>query len=191
MRFSIKRFVRGLDDFGHPIRVNYKGEETFQSHIGGFLTIVVQVLTVINIVRAIKEITLMQDPQIESYKVQISVEEQMQNKSVSFAEMQYYFGVIVNVQSDAGDRSSRIPPELGELKALMRVRASKQVEKNLTLKDCWDVVPPDIIRDSDVRFQSLFERGEAQCIDSNSAQISSYRNGRGGPFTVNLELHPC
>lgn len=136
MRFSIKRFVRGLDDFGHPIQVNYKGEETFQSLLGSVLTIVVQVLTVINIVRAIKEITLMQEPQIESYEVPISVEEQMQNKSVSFAEMQFYFGVIVTVESDAGDQSSRIPPELGELKAFMRNRASKEVEKNLTLKDC-------------------------------------------------------
>eukprot|EP00347_Sterkiella_histriomuscorum_P017583 403348782 len=35
-----KRSLRSIDQFGHPIQLNYKGEEAFKSSIGGIFTII-------------------------------------------------------------------------------------------------------------------------------------------------------
>ena len=46
MNFSLRRIVRSLDDFGHPITLTYKGEETYQSCLGGIVTLVVIAFTI-------------------------------------------------------------------------------------------------------------------------------------------------
>ena len=45
MSFSLRRILRSLDDFGHPITLTYKGEETYQSCLGGIITLVVSAFT--------------------------------------------------------------------------------------------------------------------------------------------------
>ena len=67
MKFSLIKSVQGLDDFGHPIGVTYKGEETFQSFIGGLCTIILKFLTSLIILKSISEVIYMEEPQIDSY----------------------------------------------------------------------------------------------------------------------------
>ena len=62
MRLGLKGFIRTLDDFGHPINVTYKGEETHQSCLGGVLTIVVKFFTAMVALKAIGEVFKMDDP---------------------------------------------------------------------------------------------------------------------------------
>ena len=41
---------QALDIFGHPIGVNYKGNDTFQTKMGAFFTLVVYSLIIINLI---------------------------------------------------------------------------------------------------------------------------------------------
>ena len=61
------RMLRSLDNFGHPIQLNYKGNETYQSACGGLLTIAVQVITLIASISALTEVFGMKDPKITSF----------------------------------------------------------------------------------------------------------------------------
>ena len=66
MGFKPLRLVRSLDDFGHTIKVTYKGEESFQTVCGGVFTIVARVIILIAISRAASEVISMQEPDIKS-----------------------------------------------------------------------------------------------------------------------------
>ena len=39
-------FVRGKDEYGHPIVLNYKGDDTFKTLPGGILSILMQFLLI-------------------------------------------------------------------------------------------------------------------------------------------------
>ena len=64
MKFSLARFIKDFDVFGHPISVYYKGEETYQNMLGGILTVLVQILTLILVLNSAKEIWQMNEPTI-------------------------------------------------------------------------------------------------------------------------------
>ena len=42
-------FIVSFDIFGHPVGVNYKGEDTFKTRVGAFCTIAMYVLTVLSL----------------------------------------------------------------------------------------------------------------------------------------------
>ena len=42
-------FIVSFDIFGHPIGVNYKGEDTFKTRIGAFCTVGIYVLTILSL----------------------------------------------------------------------------------------------------------------------------------------------
>ena len=43
-------FFVGLDTFGRPLSVNYKGSDTYQTKLGAFCTVVSYVLMTVNLV---------------------------------------------------------------------------------------------------------------------------------------------
>ena len=42
-------FIVSFDIFGHPVGVNYKGEDTFKTRVGAFCTIGMYVLTILSL----------------------------------------------------------------------------------------------------------------------------------------------
>ena len=46
---KLSDFIVSIDIFGHPIGVNYKGEDSFKTRLGAFCTVAVYVLTVVNL----------------------------------------------------------------------------------------------------------------------------------------------
>ena len=68
MKFSLIGLLSSLDEFGHPMSLTYKGEFTYQTLIGGILTIVMQVLVAIVIINAAIEIYNVNDPTITSFE---------------------------------------------------------------------------------------------------------------------------
>ena len=56
------RFLRNRDSFGHSITLVYKGRDTYNSVVGGILTLLVQALTLVMVIQAVQELFLMQDP---------------------------------------------------------------------------------------------------------------------------------
>ena len=71
----LKRYLRGIDAFGHEIRVNYKGEESFNTALGGMLTLAVKALTLALLVIAVQEMILMEDPSVSVIERNLSEEE--------------------------------------------------------------------------------------------------------------------
>ena len=53
------RFLRNRDFFGHSFNLVYKKRDTYDSVIGGILTLLVQVLTLILVIQALQELALM------------------------------------------------------------------------------------------------------------------------------------
>lgn len=76
MRFGILRLLRSQDDFGHPIRVTFKGEETHKSALGGLMSVTVQVMTFILILKSVQEIIFMDEPKIASIQRPLSESEE-------------------------------------------------------------------------------------------------------------------
>ena len=73
--FSLFRMLRKFDDYGYPIQVNYKGEATYQSFLGGMLTLLVNVMTLMIVVIGLKKVLLMDDPNITSFPRPVTAEE--------------------------------------------------------------------------------------------------------------------
>ena len=88
---AITRFVRSLDDFGHPIRLNYRGENTYQSCLGGSLSIVTVTLTLFMVISGIRKVVLMLDPNVTTFLRPVSTEERdkFREKGVNFAEYDF------------------------------------------------------------------------------------------------------
>lgn len=73
MPAAIGGFLKGLDSFGYPISVNYKGEESYNSVLGGIFSVIVLCFTMIQVVMAVKELYLMEDPELAEYRQPITV----------------------------------------------------------------------------------------------------------------------
>ena len=59
----LQRFAE-IDIFGHKPGLNYRGQETHNTLLGAFFTLIVYVLTIVIMVQKVAEIFLMQDPSI-------------------------------------------------------------------------------------------------------------------------------
>ena len=40
------RFFRSFDKFGEPVKINYKGEDTYRTKLGAFFTILLYVMVI-------------------------------------------------------------------------------------------------------------------------------------------------
>ena len=92
MGISAIKLLRTIDDFGHPIRVNFKGEEHHQTACGGFLTIGVRIFIIIAIVKAATEVYLMQDPVIKSLTRPLSLADREEIGEIEFSSNNYFLG---------------------------------------------------------------------------------------------------
>ena len=67
--------MRGLDGFGHQIKLNYKGDEAYNSAFGGTVTLAIYVMTLILIVKSAQEIFIMKDPVLTEFTKALNLEE--------------------------------------------------------------------------------------------------------------------
>ena len=72
---SFVRYLRSLDAFGQDIKVNYKGQEWYNTSAGGVLNILVKSLTLIMMVSAISELIHMRRPTITEFDRDLSQDE--------------------------------------------------------------------------------------------------------------------
>ena len=64
---SLSTFIKKQDVHGHPIMVNYLGSDSYKTRLGGFLSIVTQVLLLFYFVQQTIDLFMMDDPEIQSY----------------------------------------------------------------------------------------------------------------------------
>ena len=63
--FGISKALKSVDMYGHPINVNYRGENSYKTSYGGLLSLLTYFLTIIMVVRATEELVLMKDPSVK------------------------------------------------------------------------------------------------------------------------------
>lgn len=59
--------IMSRDSFGHPLSVNYKGSDNYQTGLGAFFSIVTQFLTLSILVIKSIELVYMSDPSLQLY----------------------------------------------------------------------------------------------------------------------------
>ena len=64
---SLSKLLKSIDSFGHPIQVNYKGEETFKSQVGGVLSLLSLALTLVLVLKAVIEMVVMEEPTLTEF----------------------------------------------------------------------------------------------------------------------------
>ena len=62
MKNWLTKFLVNRDAFGQPVQVAYKGHETYNTMLGGILTLLMQVMTMAYIFTSALELVLMEDP---------------------------------------------------------------------------------------------------------------------------------
>ena len=88
------RFVKSLDDFGHQFQLTYKGEDNYQTRLGGICSLLIKVNTLILFIVKFKSMLLMEDPIITNFDRPLSKEEKQNHKVVNFADEDFVFGVV-------------------------------------------------------------------------------------------------
>ena len=142
MRFSLARFVRSFDDYGHPIQVTYKGEESYQTFLGGVCTGLVQITTLIMILLGLENVLMMTEPSIISFSKTISVDEQADMEEISFARHNFTLAFLITVKTYNGKELTGLPPELGYMRSMIEDLADEEgVKINVEHKPCAEVVP--------------------------------------------------
>lgn len=61
---NVSEFIRSLDSFGEPVGLNYKGESSFKTFYGAFLTLIVRVVIVIVTLQSLLELVDHANPQV-------------------------------------------------------------------------------------------------------------------------------
>ena len=183
MQFSLRKLVRGLDRFGHQIKVNYKGEETYNSSLGGIITVAVYALTLILIVKSAEEILLMQDPKITAFSKPLNLEERAELVPVAHDDYDFVFGFYVSLG---------IPPEIGTW--IVANTNSKELYSASSLLDCRDVIDEEIVAGSSPEIVQAYAAGSSMCIDPQDAQWGKFKDeigDDGDALSTSLYFLPC
>ena len=101
MRASLSHWLKSVDSFGHPVQVNYKGDKTFKSQVGGVLSLLSMALTLMMVVRAVKEMVLMEEPTLSEFAKPLELSDRIELAPVKFSDYDFIFMIITFVESDA------------------------------------------------------------------------------------------
>ena len=66
---SFSEFLKGQDVFGHPVTINYRGEDAYNTAWGAFLTIVQKVFFLVIAVMGVLDLLAHKDPNIVQYTI--------------------------------------------------------------------------------------------------------------------------
>ena len=67
MSKTISKFIKNLDAFGQPVTLKYGGDSSFNTHIGGILTCVIQTFMFVVTLSSVIGLVRYQDPKITQF----------------------------------------------------------------------------------------------------------------------------
>lgn len=97
MKVSLSNLLKSFDNFGHPIHVNYKGEETFKSQVGGVLSLLSLALTLVLVVRVVNEMVMMKEPTLREFSKPLQLEDRKELIPVRFSDYDLIFMISATV----------------------------------------------------------------------------------------------
>ena len=109
MTFSIVEWLRGWDALGHPIAVNFRGNESHQTIFGAVLTIAVKAMTLAFAINTIKDLWTMADPKIQIYEQILSKEQQKEISPMKFSALDFQLAMLTHFNGDV----KKIPQKYG------------------------------------------------------------------------------
>ena len=144
MRFFFTNLLRNRDAYGHPIGVFYKGDDAYQTLLGGVLTLAAQILTFVLLIQAIQEIIQMQEPAINSYETFLDAEARDEIGAVNLKEKGTVIAIMLHEWTELKKstnvktkKEGQIPPQYGRLAAFSD---NNDELTELQLVDCLSVL---------------------------------------------------
>ena len=100
---SFTDFLKGQDVFGHPITINYRGEDAYSTAWGAFLTIVQKVFILVIAVMGVLDLLAHKDPNIVQYTI---YDKRNDDSELNLAENQggFIFAIGDNIRHHAYER---------------------------------------------------------------------------------------
>ena len=111
MKF-LSSFLMSRDVLGHPLSVNYKGSDTFQTKLGAFISIGVQMAVLAQLVLKSLDMFNMSDPSILAYQRPIYQAELDDLGDVNLKEYGMHIGIFL--KPNDGEASFEIPESVGK-----------------------------------------------------------------------------
>lgn len=96
---KLQDIIISFDIFGHPVGVNYRGEDTFKTRFGAFCTLAVYILTVVNLTTLIKAYT--NQSKLEK-STQASIFDPFTEPAFNFAEHQSEIFLLLQPRTSEG-----------------------------------------------------------------------------------------
>ena len=88
-------FLLSRDAMGHAFSINYKGNDTFPTFCGAILTVAIQVLTLVQLLKLSIEMLEMSEPSIQSYERPLLYSETVENGELNFYDSFFSLGVVI------------------------------------------------------------------------------------------------
>lgn len=129
---TLARQIKKLDKFGSPINVNYKGQETYNTVLGGLCTLTVYVLSCVLILQASQEIIEMNDPIITDFSRPLPVSERENLVPINFDDYGLIFGLSSLYFSKERPFGAPVPPSVGSW--VIQSNFEKSHARNLSAK---------------------------------------------------------
>ena len=101
----ISNFIRGFDSYGEPINVNYRGSNSYQTLLGGFLSIMVLTLVTLFTIVKTQQLILRASPTITTIEEVVSY--LTDDEKFNLLDGQFDPTVSVQVHSDDPNVESR------------------------------------------------------------------------------------
>ena len=136
MAFSLRKAIRLFDDFGHSIKMTYKGSETYQSLMGGVISIAVMTFTMAMVISKLEQVVLMTDPIITSFPRALTDSDREELGELRFTDTHFNIGY----------RLGNLPPEVGRFVALHRYADGEEMkETEVDTVDCREILSQQIL----------------------------------------------
>ena len=166
MKFSILNLLSSLDEFGHPMSLTYKGEFTYQTLIGGVLSIIMQVLVAIMIINAVIEVYNVDEPTITSFERFIPLEDRNELGAFHFDDYSYVMAFEVEVDID-GEISYELPPEVGHFVSNIEFWDAGVVKRgeDIQVTNCREMIPESAKELSRSNIINQVELGNFYCLE--------------------------
>ena len=174
MVFNVSMIMRKVDMFGHPIGINYKGSEVYNTALGGAISILVYILTLSLTITAISELVSMREPTLTDYTKPMTKEDRQQLFPIRGSDYDFIFAVEVVVRDNSGHETSDpyIPPEVG----FLSVGTNDDSDSDYELKNCKDVIPQDTYDNSTPDHQRMIDQGRLLCLEPDRMETSYFQD---------------
>ena len=184
---GFKSFLLSRDILGHPLSINYKGQAKFNTLLGAFLSIGIQVLVLIQLIQLTIDMVQMNDPIILSYSRPLYEEEVNDFGQINMSEYRLDFGVYITSSYDRA-KPIKIPRGIGRMVNVVTKTGqpiySAKISPGVNCTDLFSYVNMDLTE------KSINAKRGGHCFDPDDMIISGVSTFGDQTFST-IYFLPC